>query len=627
MTTQNKKQKFNIFKKMSKKNSQTIHINIYLMTLILSIIILLPSLFISSSGYKSDLFGQSGLFHTYFENKKLLLYNLIPIYFIILSITFVLKSLPIGFLISSIIINIGSYVNYIKIVYREEPLLASDLILSGEAFNMAQKYDLNFNSINFKWLLMSIITSIIISIILSQKCKIYYNKNLKQFAISIICLIVFITQFVFNDKTYATLGKESGLNKWVGIESYQSKGFTYPFLYSIKSAKTYKYDKFNKKEAMEIYSSYTNSPIPEDKKINIMGIMLESFKDFSVYQGEDLIFIKDPYQYFHNLQENSLHGNLIVNSFGGGTFLTETNFLTGYRHNPKFNKKTMSYVNYLNENGYSSYAFHPNTGTFYNRNNAYKNLGFEKFYEYDNTFYQFDENLLMDSPFYDFIIGKFDELPKNMPKFFWSVTYQNHGPYSTSDLCDANTYIAWNDNYSKEWYNYFNHYLDGISNTSYTMEKMVDYLKSINEPTILIMFGDHSPSMGENNILFKMFDINNDKSSSEGIYNTYSTPYIVWGNDAAKNLIGKDFKGQIRDLEPAFLMSEIFKYIGWEGNQYNQFLTNTTERFSILKEHWMCVDGKYMDLNNFEDNDYDNNIKTEIHKFLNMEYYTSHLLD
>lgn len=594
---------------LEKKNS-----NIYTYSLFLSLIICISTLLITSLGYNID-----NLFISYFKDPRVFVYNYIIIYLFVLTIAFLIKSLRTSFIINAVLFNIGSYVNYIKIVYREEPLYAVDLSIAKEGFTMAKKYDLNFNSTNF----LVLIISIVLCLFIFYRLKNYnfdYNNNFKKFLFSFFVLILVIYFIIFNTDKYHDIGKKSGANTWIELEGYQSKGFVYPFIYSIKSTKNYKYKDYDEERAKKIYNSYKYEHIPEGKKVNVVAIMLESFKDFSVYENKDFILQKDPYEYFHKLQSESLSGNLLVNSFGGGTFLTETNFLTGIKHTPRFNSETWSYPMYFKKEGYKTTAFHPYTGSFYNRNNVYKNIGFDKFYEYDKTFKNINENILCDQDFYNFIIQKSKEKEKGQKTFDFAVTYQNHGPYSKENISEENTYIKWNDSYDREWYNYFNNYLTGINASSEALKILVDYYSSTDEPTVLILFGDHSPSMGDQKVCLDMFNIEHDPLKNEGMENIYTTPYIVWANNSAKKTIGKDFVGKTKNLEPALFMSNIFEYLGYKGDNYNQFLQDISKDISVIKETWFCVKGKYT-------KDPSEEALKDINDFKNMEYFMSYLLD
>lgn len=585
--------------------------NIYVVSLVLSLLITVSSLFISSYGY-----GE-GLFINYFKEFEIFLYNFIPMFLLMVLLGFLLKSLRTSFLILSLAVNIGAYVNYIKIIYREEPFLARDVTLVSEAFTMSQKYDLNFTSLNFLVLAAILVVTVILFFKLRGFNFDYKFRWRKVFGFGC-AMVLFIGLFLFNFEKYHALGAGSKLNMWIELDGYESKGFLYPFIYSIKSSKAYKYPDYNKKEAEELYNSYNYEDIEEDKKVNVVAIMLESYKDFYKFQNESFEFESNPYEYFQQLQKESIAGQVVVNSFGGGTFLTETNFLTGYKHNPPFNKETQSYPRYLREQGYTGYGFHPNVGSFYNRNNIYPKLGFNGFYEYNNAFKDLSEGMAMDDVFYSYLNQKFDEETAKGPYFSFGVTYQNHGPYSKE--AGDKTFIKWKDGYDQEWYNYFNNYLSGIEESTNSMNILVEHLRNSKEPTVLVMFGDHCPSMGDNKILFDMFGIKHSLDESEGIRNMYETPYIIWANNAAKKKLGNDFVGVGRDLEPAFLMNEVFKQIGWKGNEYNQFLTDFTKDVSILKETWYFIDGVATDSPTEAQQE-------EIDKFQNIEYYTSHMLD
>ncbi|WP_039856379.1 LTA synthase family protein [Peptoniphilus sp. oral taxon 386] len=587
--------------------------NIFLCSFLLAILITATSIFISSYGYCD------GIINNFFVEYKILLFNFIPAFLIVLALAYLLKSLSFSFLISSLVINLGAFANYIKIVYREEPLFARDITLIREAFTMSQKYDLNFKSPNAIVLFSSMLLSIVIFFIL-RRFEYGYKFRAIGFIASVIILAFFSKQYLFDYSVYHLLGAKTNLNMWIEIDSYKTKGFLYPFIYSIKSSRPYKYSKYNKIKAVEDYNKYIGEDIPEDQKVNIVCIMLESFKDFYKYQNPKMEFERNPYEYFHKLQNESIHGQILVNSFGGGTFLTESNFMTGYKDNPPFNRTTQSYVRYFKEQGYSCFGFHPFVGSFYNRNNAYRNLGFDKFFEYNNTFKAIDENILMDVDFYPFILKKYDEQTEKGPYFSFAVTYQNHGPYSKDVLINKEPAIKWQEQYDREWYNYFNNYLEGIEWASDTMKMLTEHFRKNDKPTILIMFGDHCPSMGDNKIVFDMFGINDSADNSEGLRNLYETPYIIWANDAAKKVFDKDFTGEGRDVEPAFLMNELFSYVGWKGSPYNQCIDELTKHVTVLKQNWYCIDGEFSNkTSEYED--------TLIDKYRNVEYYVSHMLD
>ena len=580
----------------------------FILILLLSIFLTISSILISCYGF------YKGLIENIFVEYQIFLLNVLPVVLLIYILKYLFKSLRASFLFMSLLLNIGAYINFIKIVYRQEALKAVDFKLVFEAFTMSKKYSLMLDSTNAKILLASLIISFIIFFVLKDN-ELSKQKRLGKIAVATLALIIFTKTFLFNPDIYAKLGNNlEELNTWIELNSYQAKGFAYPYIYSIKATMPYKYKEYDEKKAEEIYSSYDYQEIPQGKKVSIVVIMLESFKDFYKLQNENMTFTCDPYWYFHDLQKESLSGDILVNSFGGGTFKTEINALTGYKHTPEFNRPVISYPRYLKENGYTNYAFHPNTGIFYNRKNVYKNIAFDEFFELDDTFSQYSEYPLMDNEFYDFINEKFNSTLG--PRFFFAVTYQNHGPYPSDHAEYEEPYIEWKDTYNQEDYIYFNNYLHGIESASNSLKKIVDNLQESPEPTVFLIFGDHSPSMGEDYKINKMLGINSDPGSQEGVRNIYQTPYLIWANQEAKNILNNDFKGEGRELEPIFLFSQLFRNMGYKANEYNQFLTDFSDEFSIVKESLFKIDGEFKtDLSEKE--------KERLSDFYNVEYYTS----
>ena len=80
--------------------------------------------------------------------------------------------------------------------------------------------------------------------------------------------------------------------------------------------------------------------------------------------------------------------------------------------------------------------------------------------------------------------------------------------------------------------------------------------------------------------------------------------------------MNNDFKGEGRELEPIFLFSELFRTMGYEANQYNQFLRDFSDDFPVIKETlFKTTEGFTTDLNY--------NQKKRLTDFYNVEYYTS----
>lgn len=577
--------------------------NIYLIQIIPAVILTLACLFIASYGYKD------GIFLSYFNDYRILLMNFIPIYLVLVLLSLLIKSVPIGFLISTLFFVGISFSHEKKVIYRSEPLMLSDFTLIKEAFTMTHEYSV---APEIPVIIAIVIVLLVLIILIRYFRKMRWSFRWGGFIIVLLLMIVYTHSLAFDDKLYMDIGKESsGLNMWVYLESYESKGISYPFIHSIKTSRGYKYKDFNTAVAEDTLSKYNSVDIADDKKVDIVLIQLESFKDFSVYKNELLDFNYDPYDYLHKLQNESIHGCLMVNSFGGGTFITETNVATGYRNNPLFNTNRMSYIWYLKNQGYKTEGSHPYVGTFYSRVNAYRHLGFDAFYDMENTFSKISDEILFDRDYFPFIV-KEHENANGDPFVSLNITYQGHGPYSREES-PGNPALKWHESYDQGSYHYFNNYLNLVHDTQNQFKILIDGFRKSERPVVLVMWGDHSPSMGEGHSIFKMFGINSDISTPEGLFNVYSTPYIMWANDKAKEITGNAFVGEGPTVEPAFLMNYLFRQLGYPADPYNQFLTDFTQEINVIKPNLTLYNGNFVPTENEE-------VQKKLKDFYNVEF-------
>lgn len=80
----------------------------------------------------------------------------------------------------------------------------------------------------------------------------------------------------------------------------------------------------------------------------------------------------------HDLEEQSVSGDLLTNIFAGGTVDSEWGFLTGYTQHEDFRKPTDSYVRYFREQGYTPFFTTPATAGSTTARMSTEYLGFEE---------------------------------------------------------------------------------------------------------------------------------------------------------------------------------------------------------------------------------------------------------
>ena len=89
----------------------------------------------------------------------------------------------------------------------------------------------------------------------------------------------------------------------------------------------------------------------------------------------------------------------------------------------------------------------------------------------------------------------------------------------------------------------------GVNITISAMTLLAQQLEEMEEPVVLVLFGDHKP-WGNSNDAYYGIGASFDTTTLEGFYQYYSTPYLIWANSAAKETLGRDFQGEGRRLLP-----------------------------------------------------------------------------
>lgn len=140
------------------------------------------------------------------------------------------------------------------------------------------------------------------------------------------------------------------------------------------------------------------------------------------------------------------------------------------------------------EAGYTSAVFHGNAGTFWNRNETYKHLGYNYFF--DASYYDVNESNsfqygLHDKPFFQQSIQYLEHMQQ--PFYTKMIAVSNHYPYSEFKDDDAGFPLADTKDTTINGYFATANYLDKA------VEEFFNYLKisGLYENSMIVMYGDH----------------------------------------------------------------------------------------------------------------------------------------
>lgn len=288
----------------------------------------------------------------------------------------------------------------------------------------------------------------------------------------------------------------------------------------------------------EKLASYAgNSTETEQPAQNVIVIMNEAFSDLPTTYGFETN--TDVMPFIHSLSgANVRKGVMMPSVFGGGTSNTEYEFLTGNSiaflnagsapYTEYINRSRPSMASELGAKGYRTVVFHPEHEANYKRNKVYPLLGFQDFLSIEDDLPYTDEirNFVSDaSDVKD--VEKIYEEGEGEPSFIFNVTMQNHGGYSQDkSAVDVTVYPSDEELQTPE----LEEYLSLVHLTDEAFEELVDYFSNVQEKTIILMFGDHQPSLSDS--VYALMDPNlaSGNVSNEYLEEKYQVPYVVWAN-------------------------------------------------------------------------------------------------
>lgn len=269
-------------------------------------------------------------------------------------------------------------------------------------------------------------------------------------------------------------------------------------------------------------------------KPNVILVMNESFADLSSLGGLGVGY--EGLEHLNALDAIA-RGKTSVSVFGGSTCNPEFEALTGTSLgyvgggiNPfaLFDLSTVdSLPKQFSAMGYETSGIHPELATNWRRGAIYPELGFDEFIDQESfaDAVRFRE-YVRDYETYDVAIGKI--LESDEPQFIFDLTMMGHGWYKTGLVPEADsvyydfepTGIARSDN------DVVNEYLSSVRMSDQDLQHLVDRLSGIEEPCVVVFFGDHQPGFA-NWFQAGFADDSSDIAYQESLY---ATDYFIWTN-------------------------------------------------------------------------------------------------
>lgn len=519
--------------------------------------------------------------------------------------------------LGSVLCFVVGAVNYFVLLFRSSPFQLSDILSIGTAADVAGNYVIALNY-DLLWTGSVAFLSICIACVAEFRQK---RRHWYCFVGSFVLLamLLFSANQFYTDDTWNK--NNLTMNFWNPLQSYEENGTVLslamegkylrpekPEHYSVKAAEDImlanlsteptlaeferEADKTKASEEPQMESSLTATNTTLQEKPNIIAIMNESYSDLSILGDFETSV---PYMSFYqSLQENTIRGNLSVSVLGGGTCNSEFEFLTGLSM-AFLPSGVMAYQQYINNDldslatilkaqGYKAIAFHPGKPDSWQRDKVYPYLGFEEFLtekDMENPQYM-REAYVTDSSDYNEVIKLFEE--KGDEKLFlFNVTIQNHGGYQLNTV-DIPKWVSLRGNLER--YPETEQYLSIMYASDKALQELITYFEKVEEPTLIVFFGDHQPSV-ESEFIETLLGKPLSALNMEEVQLRYKVPFFIWAN--------YDIEEQYyENLSANYLSTLMLKTAGLELPIYNQYLDSLQQKLPIINGlGYVNADGEY----------------------------------
>lgn len=408
-------------------------------------------------------------------------------------------------------------VNFVLFNFRMLPFNYTDILLIPSTISVIPYY---LTTWQICLIVVAIVAIVVLFVFVYRKIP-KKESNVKK---GLVCfLIMFAITF-----GYYFLATSTGAinNRVAGLKNkYYHNGFLYCFTSSAVDTGMRQPDDYSSKKVADIVKDLDNTNKDKAVNANIIFLQLESFYDPNLITN--YTYSENPVPVFTDLKNNYSHGYLNVPTFSAGTANTEFEIITGmnidffgigeYPYRTVIEDKAVDSAPFcLRDIGYKSHAIHNNTAVFYERDSIYANLGFDTFtsleYMYDVEFNSMGwaKDITMVKSILDCM-----ESSKG-PDLIYTVGVQTHGAYpdETPKSPYKITVGGISDESSK---NSFEYYVNELHEVDSFVGSLISELKLKNEPTVLVVFGDHMPG----------FEIEDQNLESKSIY---ETEYAIWSN-------------------------------------------------------------------------------------------------
>ena len=346
---------------------------------------------------------------------------------------------------------------------------------------------------------------------------------------------------------------------------------------------------------LKIYASLDDSPAPQpspyppsEQPVNLILILGEAFWDPTVLPG--VTFGSDPIPAIRRLGKEFGQVDLICPVYGGGTCDSELEVLSGcnmaffppgaapYKY--YIRQPLPSLASILRKRGYLTVSLHAVEVSYFNDCEVQPRLGFEVFHPATKWKHvEKVQHYVTDSATFREIARLADGLDK---PFFISVnTMETHWPFPP-DRYPNRTELADFDapGLSSSARATLETYVCGVRRTDRALKELVEHFRDDPRPTMIVLYGDHLPALGEDYGVFRECGYWRDDLADPLRFRT--VPAVFWNNFGLKMPAGQR-------TSMCYVSPLLLEMMGVPLPPFYRFLQTCKRQYPILSVSG-CVD-------------------------------------
>ncbi len=448
----------------------------------------------------------------------------------------------ISILIITILMMAIGITNNCKIVMRGDSFVPWDIYAAGMAASIGSKYYFRI-TINFVFGILYSIATFMLIRVTNTKPRVKKQYRLSMMSSAVALGVAFSFGVIFNKTLLKKMNVSYAL--YPPLEPYNNNGTLTAFVLNLNNLQAKKGSVASETEPYDVQQKYVDmvDDIKEDtrwkntvEKPNVICIMSESYGDLRNIR--DIETSEPVMPFYDSLLDDTIHGKLCVSVFAGGTCNTEFEFLTGESVSGLLagssvytfyvdDEVSWAMPNVYKANGYETVAIHSFDEEWWDRDEAYPLLGFDRFISEDDFV---DPHIvrryISDQSTFERIVQEYENKPEGQPIFEFCVTMQNHADYSQQ--YDNMAYDIKLENMEEE-FPYTEQYLSLLRESDDALKYLIEYFENVDEPTMIVFFGDHYPTL-DNDFYDTILGTELETITSQESLPLYQTPYFVWAN-------------------------------------------------------------------------------------------------